>query len=364
MTDPMAARALRDLDVPEHGPAFWHDLEQALGEEPYRHPVRHRRRRPFFAGLAVAAALVALALVGVPRSAHHPVATDRQEVRRPEVHIEDIKEVAERFVAAARAGDLEAVADLVGPRSKAYADANGASVSELLHDAVPAGLGPDATTQVFDGPTDQTRIVAVRDGDVVAALPTWQDPETGHWFVEPWALDPATGDRIVFRSPDAMSAGDLVRVDVPVDGQVRIATSQGLSVLIPTSRLQAGVVPPAGGGEQVVVAAIDTGTALSATVQLLFVDPEPASAQGAGALFMYRWWLGDEAGMARYGTADAVAQAEAIRSNGSRYDHFSCEGAAGSTYCTWHLADGRRFVLRVANLERPLRVVEFRLDDT
>lgn len=81
-TDPTAYRdhelgsALRELDVPDHGPMFFDDLERLLENEAARRPTRRPRLRWGVRIAAVAAALaVVAAVVGLPRAERTQVAS-------------------------------------------------------------------------------------------------------------------------------------------------------------------------------------------------------------------------------------------------------------------------------------------------
>jgi len=71
------------------------------------------------------------------------------------------------------------------------------------------------------------------------------------------------------------------------------------------------------------------------------IDPETAAKK-----FVDAWQAGDSATAATYGSADAVAEIFGHAMAAVTFDH--CEGAMGSTYCTF-AKPGLTLVIRVNN---------------
>jgi hypothetical protein len=73
----------------------------------------------------------------------------------------------------------------------------------------------------------------------------------------------------------------------------------------------------------------------------------PRSAQDYGIAFVTAWVEGDRARLTQLGTESAVKAASATRvDTAPRFER--CEGAAGSSYCTW-AGDGYTLQLRILN---------------
>lgn len=262
--DRVVAQALRDLPVPDHGPAFWSDLEARLASEPAplaAAPARpapgravtedddpgdrrvvplgpgERRRTRSTAWIASIAAVVVLVVgavvligrtepdaerlrVAEPSGEEPAVTPSTTSPSEPAAATPDAAVVA--WLEAVGAGDIERAAELTGPRSKAYADAltGGAGVEGFLTEA-GEGYGawadsPDRNTTEVDLDVDGEDIAIVivsgtwnGEGgplfrtDAIPAVRT----DGGTWLVEPWAIDPETGGRIDVVSPTPADEG-------------------------------------------------------------------------------------------------------------------------------------------------------------
>lgn len=105
-TDPTAYRdlelgtALRELDVPDHGPAFFDDLERRLAAEPARRPTRRPRLRWGLRLASVAAAVgVVAAVVGWPRAERTQVASAAVVRAHLQASLDDLRTLSGVIVA-------------------------------------------------------------------------------------------------------------------------------------------------------------------------------------------------------------------------------------------------------------------------
>jgi hypothetical protein len=351
--------------VPEHAPGFWEALDAELADDRYVRPpvVRRRRRWP---ALAAAAALVVVAGLGalLTRDAGRPVTDEpvplsSTTTSTPEQRLPGAVAAASAFLRAAVAGDESSIPDLIGPGSKAFAQATGRTVASLLTDEV--WLDP-AKAGLLDVTVDRDHVVVVAeaDGDV-RVLPVRR--VAGEWRAEPWAFVPAEGPvGVTLVSGDTAASGDAVQLTTPADGVVHVGLDRELGDEVQTSNRTAAWTPTAVGVHRLLTALVD-GDVFVADVAGLTISEEPASAEGAAGMFRHAWLVGDREAMARYGTAAAVDQAAAIPIEGwGTATDDGCEGAAGSAYCTWTRDDGARLILRVGNVERPPRVQEVRVE--
>jgi hypothetical protein len=86
---------------------------------------------------------------------------------------------------------------------------------------------------------------------------------------------------------------------------------------------------------------------------------EPVGAADVGRQFVEGWIAGDDDLMAASGTPEAVEAAMAAEdSAGLDWAFSTCEGAAGTVYCTWGSA-GSELVIGVGNIEQPRLVTSF-----
>lgn len=256
--DPVVARALRELSVPEHGPGFWEGLEARLAAEdaPRRREAtaapavglsadetgdetgiaavvsleEARIRRGTRRGRIVAVASVAAGLlVGAAvlrsspdgselRTAGPPESTTAQPDPGPRAKTNDAgaeDAVVEWFEALAD-GNAAAASELLGPRSRRYLDALRIPVERYVRESqaygaawaastdwrttefrLPAGTGDDIRIVVVSGTwNDEYRM----DSSHTDAIPAVRSAD-GRWLVEPVAIDPARGGRIEMISP-------------------------------------------------------------------------------------------------------------------------------------------------------------------
>lgn len=255
--DLVVARALRAIDVPEHGPGFWDGLDRRLqgpveapaaegaGDlaplvaEPPPAPRRERVARMLVVAAAIVLVVATAALsarnhaprarVGPPATAPAPSTTTTTSPPSPE------ESAVLQFLDALGAGDVAGAAARLGPRSEAYLEATTGSVPTFLAGARD-GYGAWATAQ-----DRTTRTVPIRPGDEVVlvsgrvqvngvaqdrteAFPVRYAESAGVWFVEPWAFDPATGGRIQLAGP---SNDNTVTLVTPAAGTAWLSVDGG-----------------------------------------------------------------------------------------------------------------------------------------
>lgn len=266
--DPIVARALRRLEVPEHAPDFWDRLERRLatdpdataeadaggdgrvdGDEASLVVALHPRPRPgpshrgrFLAVAAALLVMMAAAALVLSNRNHRvdvgpagPASTLNSEVPpdAPSSPSESATVVLE-FLDALANGDIRGAAARIGPSSETYLEAIAGSTERFLQQA-----GEDDgpwTGPIWAITSDRTTTtVELRPGEAVVvvsgtfsamegvaerrhgAFPVRYMESAGAWVVEPWAFDPTTGGRIELRSPSG-SVHDRIEIAAPADG--------------------------------------------------------------------------------------------------------------------------------------------------
>lgn len=282
--DPVVARALRDLRVPEHGPEFWERLEARLAAEdrPRRREAaaaqavesstdengddpditavvsleEARARRGTRRGRIVAVASVAAGLlVGVAalrsspdgselRTAGPASSTTAQPDPGPRAKTTETgaEDAVVAWFEAVAAGNAAAASELLGPRSRRYLDALSIPVERYARESQAYGAAwassPDRRTTEFRLPAgtgDDIRIVVLSgtwesgtweeeygtDASRTDAIPAVLSPD-GRWLVEPVAIDPVRGGRLELVSP---RPGESGLSGLTPDGVIEVSAS-------------------------------------------------------------------------------------------------------------------------------------------
>ncbi len=232
--DPMIHEALRTMIVPDHGPGFWESLEAQLGE-PGLVPGASsaRRRHPRRALLAAAAVLIvvagltAITRAGGPERQRIDAGTDTASTAgRPETSTSGLaapSQAVADWVDAIGHGQRDRAVELTGPRTAAYLAALGQSLTDYVTVA-SEGYGAWSASSDRRFQTVEVGAVGGRRAVVVViagtrpaegttefrtdALPVVENGD-GTWVVEPVAVDPATGGRLEFLTPEPRPGGGL-----------------------------------------------------------------------------------------------------------------------------------------------------------
>jgi hypothetical protein len=287
--DPVVARALRELHVPDHEPGFWDRLERELADEGSgggRAAVvdlagaRRRRSRTWLLATAAAVVTVVAAaallsgrddeVVTVPPVTETPTTevlppttTTAAPTPTPEGPA-TADEAVLAWLDAIGAGEHDEAAALTGPRTRAYLESLGANLEGFLLES-SEGYGawaasPDrSTTEVELGRFGDAVVTVVvvsgtwtgegDDGFRADAIPAVRDDEGGGWLVEPVAFEPDSGGRLELLSPQPASPGGSVAlapdgeivVAAPGEGTFLFSLDDGAVVTVPGEPLGAGV---------------------------------------------------------------------------------------------------------------------------
>jgi hypothetical protein len=249
--DPVVARALRELPVPDHAPGFWARLDARLDAEdrpgaqvespadvrvatselpavtllrPEEHRVNPRHRQRFLAAaavIAVVAVVTGLALRGdddpgsqfaattaPPATPSTPTPTATTATTGPPVQtlppMADAQAAVERWIGALASGDEAEAAALLGPGTRRYLESQDLDVTDFME-----GYGAWATSEdlavttvlvpwtgavvVLSGTREAEGSTEVRT-EAIPLVPA-TTPADSTWFVEPLAADPLTGGR-------------------------------------------------------------------------------------------------------------------------------------------------------------------------
>jgi hypothetical protein len=295
--DPVVARALTTMQVPDHQPRFWDCLEEALaaaapiGSDGEARPVverdepsvvvdlaaesaRPKRLRgsrrvlPVAIVAAIAVGLVVVSMVssdeqGLDLSSDPPAQTTQTPAANPTTSVPTSPAADPRALAAVTSfvdalghGDLVTAARLLGPQSEQYATATAGSVDAMLR-AASEGYGSWVSS------TDrETTAMVVEEGVVVVvlrgtrrtegmdeqrvdAIPVRHAESADAWFVEPWAFDPTTDSRIELVDPAPASGavtdlapGGAITVTAPDGAALRFALlGRGFDEPVTTTRV-------------------------------------------------------------------------------------------------------------------------------
>ena len=280
--DPVVARALGDIDVPDYEPGFWDrldarlDRERAVGPVPIIHasgerpgrddglidldahpqtiplaPIR-RANRPRSARILAVAAVIALAAViawqarpdgdevrtALPTATTAPT-TDAAGRTEPTARVATPEGDVRAWIAAIAAGDVDAAIEGTGPRTVAYYEALEADLRGVM---VEYGEGYGAWADSSDleisvlplGEVEGQSVAAVvlagswngEGGPLyrVQAIPVVQRRGGDGWLVEPAAFDPLTEGRLIILSPPSGEGG---LGGLPPDGTIEVSGDRG-----------------------------------------------------------------------------------------------------------------------------------------
>jgi hypothetical protein len=294
--DPVVARVLAEIEVPDHLPGFWERLDAAMQpsepvteavpepapvpapapavsvfvDEPEPDPdpasteitlappapaePAHRRWTRIGARvLAGAAALVVLVVAGVlvarddgaygpDLSEPTPTTTSiGPPATAPEPTAEEV--VVVDFLDALGRGDLATAAALLGPRSEEYVTSQSGSVEAWLTEA-EEGYGAwaassDRTVRAVEGlPVVLVEGTVTVEGSTEfrrLAVPVVYAESAKAWFVDPWAFDPDVEDQRLEVGPAAPGEGLLVHT-----GQTGTASFALVEFDLPPASVEVG----------------------------------------------------------------------------------------------------------------------------
>jgi len=233
--DEVLARALAELEAPEHGPGFWEGLDERLGGA---RPARHRRagggpvRLRLAVGAVALAALVVGLVLGLPRTGGPDVASAREVQERVVAALTEAEALrgtlvsrstgptggrirVDRFDFALTAGGDVRLTRRGGPADLVYDASRGversvnasASIGAGRFHAVRAGLAPGPPDA---GPSEW--LLGRQLGAAVRALLAADDPrvvETEHGGRPAWRVTLPTAPNRIYP--------DIDRIDVTVD---------------------------------------------------------------------------------------------------------------------------------------------------
>lgn len=243
--DPVVARALRELPVPDHRPGFWSDLDERLRAEEPAPPADQRvstselpavsvlrpepaaaspaRRLRFLAAAAVLALAVltaGLVLRGDDTDGGRDLAATTTTTATSPAPAEATAATAVLdWVQALGAGDLDAAAALLGPASVRHLEATGSDPMVYVGVAAEGygawGAVGDLTATVIEIPEAGAVVVLAGNYEAegtpdpyrVDAIPV-VEVEPGRWLVDPVAR-PVTGTALKLVTPERHPEGWL-----------------------------------------------------------------------------------------------------------------------------------------------------------
>lgn len=291
--DLVVSRALASLDVPDHGPRFWHDLDTLLDEatrpatpalvavpdasidldidpivvalEGNKSTKADRSSRLWW--LPVAAAFLLVAGVGVQMLSERdetgptlgtdgtttaaPVETTTSiSAPPPAADPAEAQAAVLAFVDALGAGDVEVAASMLGPRSEAFLDS--LNDPDFLHIVAGEGFGawgrstdrqaftiemaPGSAVVVLQGTLEREGMVEFE----TSAIPVQHSESSDTWFVDLWAFK-SVDDQLLSIEPPAdesgvrsLSVGQSIVVPVPAAGTVYFSLDGAEAEAVPS----------------------------------------------------------------------------------------------------------------------------------